>query len=236
MTRNGAMPSPIDRYHLQRLLAEGAQLVEVLPEDEFRDEHLPEAIHLGLKALNAETARRLDPERPVIVYCWDALCDMSPRAAWRLEALGFSPVYDYVTGKADWLAAGLPTEGEGPRRTRVGDVMDQTVPTCAPEDRVRDVAARLGGAWDICVVINDNRVVQGRLRRDRLDVTDDRAVAVVMEPGPATVRADADLAETIERMQRREVLKLIVSTPDGVLLGTLRTSGTRGLIHEGGQD
>jgi predicted transcriptional regulator len=43
-----------------------------------------------------------------------------------------------------------------------------------------------------------------------------------MEPGPATVRADADLAETIERMNRRRVKALIVSTPDGVLLEVLR--------------
>ena len=42
-----------------------------------------------------------------------------------------------------------------------------------------------------------------------------------MELGPATVRADADLAETIERMKSRNVRSLIVSTPDGVLLGAL---------------
>ncbi len=36
---------------------------------------------------------------------------MSPRAAWRLEAAGFGPVYDYATGKTDWLAADLPFEG-----------------------------------------------------------------------------------------------------------------------------
>lgn len=148
---------------------------------------------------------------------------MSPRAAWRLEALGFSAVYDYVTGKADWLAAGLPTEGEGPRRPRVGDMMDPTVPTCTPDQRVRDVAQRLGSEWDTCVVINDNRIVQGRLRRDRLDTNDDRAVEEVMEPGPATVRADADLTETTERMKQRGVKSLIVSTPDGALLGALRT-------------
>ena len=38
---------------------------------------------------------------------------MSPRAAWRLEAAGFGPVYDYVAGKADWLAAHLPFVGTG---------------------------------------------------------------------------------------------------------------------------
>jgi rhodanese-related sulfurtransferase len=67
------MPSPIDRHDLQCLVAEGAQLVEVLPDDEYREEHLPGAIHLPLTSLTAETARRLDAERPVIVYCWDAL-------------------------------------------------------------------------------------------------------------------------------------------------------------------
>ena len=36
---------------------------------------------------------------------------MSPRAAWRLEGLGFERVYDYVPGKADWFASGLPKEG-----------------------------------------------------------------------------------------------------------------------------
>lgn len=152
---------------------------------------------------------------------------MSPRAAWRLEALGFSSVYDYVTGKADWLAAGLPTEGEGPRRTRVGEVMDPTVPTCTPDQRVRDVAQRLGREWDACVVINDHHIVQGRLRRDRLHGDDDRTVEDVMDPGPATVRADADLTETIERMEQRGVKSLIVSTPDGTLLGTLQTPQVR---------
>jgi rhodanese-related sulfurtransferase len=67
------VPSPIHRHDLRRLVAEGAQLVEVLPEDEYRAEHLPGAVHLGLQRLTAETARRLDPKRPVIVYCWDAL-------------------------------------------------------------------------------------------------------------------------------------------------------------------
>src|SRR5215467_12538873 len=36
---------------------------------------------------------------------------MSPRAVWRLEAAGIGPVHDYMAGKADWLAAGLPFEG-----------------------------------------------------------------------------------------------------------------------------
>ncbi len=66
------MPTPIDRDELQRLLQEEqAQLVEVLPRDEYEDEHLPGAINIPLKILDAETAGRLERERPVIVYCHD---------------------------------------------------------------------------------------------------------------------------------------------------------------------
>jgi len=66
------MPTPINRDHLERLLRdEHAQLVEVLPPDEYQDEHLPGAINIPLKTLDAETTRRLDPQRPVIVYCYD---------------------------------------------------------------------------------------------------------------------------------------------------------------------
>jgi rhodanese-related sulfurtransferase len=66
------MPTPIDRDELQRLLREEqALLIEVLPEDEYEDEHLPGAINVPLKTLDAETTRQLDRQRPVIVYCYD---------------------------------------------------------------------------------------------------------------------------------------------------------------------
>jgi CBS domain-containing protein len=65
-------------------------------------------------------------------------------------------------------------------------------------------------------------VVQGRLRLDRLDPTDARPAEEAMEPGPTTIRADADLPDATERMSRRGVASLIVSDPDGVLLGVLR--------------
>jgi phage shock protein E len=66
------MPTPINRDELQRLLHdENAQLVEVLPPDEYEDEHLPGAINIPLKTLDTATTRQLDPQRPVIVYCYD---------------------------------------------------------------------------------------------------------------------------------------------------------------------
>ena len=65
------MPRPIDREGVQRLVADGVQLVEVLPRPEYEEEHIAGAINLPLKELNRETARQLDRDRPVIVYCND---------------------------------------------------------------------------------------------------------------------------------------------------------------------
>jgi rhodanese-related sulfurtransferase len=68
------MPTAIARRDVLRLVEGGAQLVEVLPRDEYDEEHLPGALSLPLKALTAETAQRLlAPGRPVVVYCWDGL-------------------------------------------------------------------------------------------------------------------------------------------------------------------
>jgi rhodanese-related sulfurtransferase len=56
---------------VRQLLDQGAQLVDVLGEDEFEHDHLPGAINIPLKQLDATTAARLDRDRPVLVYCDD---------------------------------------------------------------------------------------------------------------------------------------------------------------------
>lgn len=67
------MPTSIDLERLRELRARGAQVVEVLPASDYAKEHLPGAVNLPLKQLDASTAARLDPGRPVVVYCWDGL-------------------------------------------------------------------------------------------------------------------------------------------------------------------
>lgn len=67
------MPVSIALGQVRALLAGGAQLVEVLPRDEYAEERLPGAINLPLKELDAGSAERLDRSRPVIVYCYDGL-------------------------------------------------------------------------------------------------------------------------------------------------------------------
>jgi rhodanese-related sulfurtransferase len=62
----------VDREQVRRLMAQGAQVVDVLPAQEYGEDHLPGAINLPLRRIEAEASRVLDPSRPVIVYCWDS--------------------------------------------------------------------------------------------------------------------------------------------------------------------
>ena len=66
------MPTRIGRDELRELTGQGAQLVEVLPADDYDWAHLPGAVNLPLKQLDAR-AGQLDRSRPVIVYCHDFL-------------------------------------------------------------------------------------------------------------------------------------------------------------------
>src|SRR5215210_5046088 len=112
---------------------------------------------------------------------------MSPRAAWRLESLGFGEVYDYPAGKLDWLAAGLPTEGTYAEQPRAGDVARHDVPTCRLQEGMTEVRQRVAAAgWDACVVVNDDGIVFGLLREKELGRGDDGPVAAAMRPGPST--------------------------------------------------
>jgi rhodanese-related sulfurtransferase len=65
------MPTGISREEVRTLLDDGAQLVEVLPNAEYEDEHLPGAINIPLKELDRETTMQLRKDLAVIVYCHD---------------------------------------------------------------------------------------------------------------------------------------------------------------------
>ncbi len=61
----------IGRADVQRLALEGAQIVEVLPHEEYEQEHLPGAINIPLKELDAKRASLLRRDHAVVVYCHD---------------------------------------------------------------------------------------------------------------------------------------------------------------------
>ncbi len=159
---------------------------------------------------------------------------MSPRAAWRLESLGFTQVFDYVAGKADWMASGLPVEGKLASYPRAGSVARTDIPTCRLTDRLGDAQDRtLDADQNVCVVVNDDRIVLGRVRGDALRGDPEATVESVMESGPTTTRPDDPLEAITERLKDARVGSILVTTSDGRLVGILYRKDAEKQLEEG---
>src|SRR5438876_10705890 len=155
---------------------------------------------------------------------------MSPRAAWRLESIGFTRVYDYVAGKADWGSFGLPLEGT--KGARAGEYARADVPTCRLEERLQEVRHQVSAAgWATCIVVNASGVVLGRLGRKALASAEDATVEAVMTAGPSTVRPSITLADIVERMQSQKLTSALVTRSDGTLVGVLRRSHAEAALN-----
>jgi CBS domain-containing protein len=137
--------------------------------------------------------------------------------------MDFPHVNDYVAGKKDWGSYGLPREGTKVPELVAGDVAHKDVPTCALADRLADVRERVREAgWDACIVVNQHRVVLGRLGRKALAADTDETVEEGMTPGPSTVRPSIGTDALLERMRARNLTSILVTTPDGRLVGLVR--------------
>jgi rhodanese-related sulfurtransferase len=213
----------IERPEVQRLIEQGAQVVEVLPRAEYDYEHIAGAVNIPLRELDKRAGAELDRSRPVIVYCHDYLCDMSPRAALRLTQLGFGQTYDYVPGKVDWMAAGLPREGQSAQIPQPGDIARRDVPSCQYSDPARDVVQHMRGEGsNFCVAVDTHKVVLGMIYLDEQNqASDDVPAERIMHPGPTTVRANEPLQPLMERMTRADVDGILVTDPEGRLIGLL---------------
>ncbi|MFI7639570.1 rhodanese-like domain-containing protein [Nonomuraea sp. NPDC049400] len=226
-----AMTNIIDREAVQDLVATGqAQLVEVLPEAEYAWAHLPKAVNLPLAAMGT-SAGELDQERPVIVYCHDWLCDLSPRAAHRLDRLGFREVHDYRLGKMDWLAADLPYEGSAELVSR--NVRRDPV-TAALDDPLDELTERIiADPAGLAVVVDEDDVVQGVVGSRELKGADLNGTAErVMRVGVTTVRPSEQLGPLIQRMDRAKVDHVVVTQMDGRLVGLFGLGDVRSPASE----
>jgi Mg/Co/Ni transporter MgtE len=132
-------------------------------------------------------------------------------------------VFDYVAGKVDWQASGLPTEGKRAGVPRVGERVRRDVSTCRLKDRLGEVAKHVRAAgWDVCVVVNEQRVVLGLLQGQALDGDPQQLAEEVMEPGPSTFRPDVTFEEMTAYMQQRQLDSVLITTADGKLVGILQ--------------
>jgi CBS domain-containing protein len=148
---------------------------------------------------------------------------MSPRAACRLDTLGFTEVYDYVPGKADWRAHGLPVEGEHADLPTAGSLARDDAITCRLNDPIGPIREQVESSrYGFALVTTEDHILLGRLRGSVMRDTPAEATAeAVMEPGPSTVRADTLASELATRLAERDLRTAIVSTPEGRLIGVV---------------
>ena len=226
------MVDVIDRRAVQGLVAgQEAQLVEVLPLPEYEWAHLPQATHLPLAELDERSSARLAQGRPVIVYCHDWLCDLSPRAAHELERLGFDDVYDYAAGKMDWLSADLPYQGSA---VLVSQVVRHDPVISRPGDQVPEVEPRLiADPAGVAVVVGADEVVLGLIGDHELKGAPPEATAAdIMCVSMTTIRPSEEVAAVHRRMDHAGLTDVVVTMPDGRLVGIV----SAGAVHEPGYD
>ena len=216
------MVTELDTDALRTLLHDhDVQLVEVLPSDDYDEEHLPGAVNVPLTDLEG-AATTLDRNKPTVVYGFDLQDDRAHRAATRLERQDFADVRVYPAGKVAWLAEGLPAEGRRRPEQRVKAIARTDVPTLDAAATISDAVRTMGPDDDVAVVLDPDGVVLGVLRRETLGLAPSTPVADALQPGPSTFRPSMTIAELVDYFRKSDETRAIVSTAGGRWLGLIR--------------
>jgi Mg/Co/Ni transporter MgtE len=97
------------------------------------------------------------------------------------------------------------------------------VPTCSLTDDLRLVRERVRAAgWEECIVVNEQRIVLGRLGRRALSSSDDKSVEEAMSDAPRTMRPNIALSDALERVAKQQHKTALVTTSVGRLIGVVR--------------
>jgi CBS domain-containing protein len=146
--------------------------------------------------------------------------------------MGISDVCDYVDGKLDWMAAGLPTEGTNAQRPRAGALARSDSPTCRLDETLGPVQERVRAAgWKACVVVNGERVVLGLLRENELGGDPNQRIEQVMRPGPSTFRPFVLVEELAHYMAEHALPNAPITTSDGRLVGLITLEDAARVAH-----
>jgi CBS domain-containing protein len=121
-----------------------------------------------------------------------------------------------VPGKVDWIARGLPTEGEKVDAPRVGRLARDDVATCRLETPIEAIHT---APYGFCLVLAEDGTLLGRVRSSAMN---GRTAEDAMTPGPSTVRYDLAVDELRERLEKKDLKTAIVTTPEGKLIGVVR--------------
>jgi predicted transcriptional regulator len=131
------------------------------------------------------------------------------------------------------MAAGLPTEGTNAERPRAADVARKDVVTFRLDDRLGEVSERAAaGGLGAAVVVNEERVVLGLLRKKELAGSPEQPIERAMRPGPSTFRPYVAIAQMAAVMVEHNLDSSPITTSDGKLVGLLMKEDAVRVAHE----
>ncbi len=110
----------VSRGEAQKLIEDGAQLVDVRADHEWGAGHIAGAKHLPLDELAGRTGE-IDMDRPVVLYCRGGT--RSTMATDALAEAGFDAA-KLSEGIVGWDEAGLPLAPEGGRVAESGEAAE----------------------------------------------------------------------------------------------------------------
>lgn len=87
-------------------------VINVLDREAHEARHLPGSINVPIDDIDWVKTLVPNTDDPIVVYCANADCDASPRAAQALEEMGYTNVIDFEDGYAGWRRAGYPLVGD----------------------------------------------------------------------------------------------------------------------------
>jgi CBS domain-containing protein len=128
-----------------------------------------------------------------------------------------------MPGKVDWMARGLPLEGDKAGEPRAIDLVGRDVVTCGLQETMGGLRERVARSpYGFAFVVSEDGVLLGRLRRAVLEGDPGARAEDVMEPGPSTSRPDMPPRELLAKLDRADLRTAVLSDPDGRLLGVVR--------------
>jgi CBS domain-containing protein len=131
-----------------------------------------------------------------------------------------------MPGKVDWLAYGLPVEGEQAEFSTLMTQMEADVPTCQLSDSLAEAkrrAEKVGS--NLCPVVNQQGIVLGLIREEMWKNALDVPAEKVMELGPVTFRPSYPADDAREFLSKQEWDSALVTSSDGKLMGIFRRNG-----------
>jgi CBS domain-containing protein len=128
-----------------------------------------------------------------------------------------------MPGKVDWMARGLPLEGEKAAESRAIDLAARDVVTCGLDGTMGALRERVAQSpYGFAFVVSEDGVLLGRLRRAALEGDPGARAEDVMEPGPSTSRPDTPPGQLLAKLDRSQLRTAVLTDPEGRFLGVVR--------------